>query len=87
MHEYTALIQFLCGIVRTAPHTADTIGKVNRSISLNDQIVCAAEPFTLVAIGQDCALAVFLDSIDGPARPGCNHEPALPVERKPVRSD
>src|SRR6476469_5587447 len=77
--------QFLLRTILAPRKTARrAVGKINRPIRFDDNIVWTSEPLSLVAIRQYGVSAIFLDSLNGPI-PRCIHqESVLPVEREAV---
>jgi len=67
--------------------SAESIGKIDRAVFFYDEIVRSSESFSLVAIGQNGALAVFFNPVDGAACPCGDQQAALAVQSEPVRSD
>src|SRR5204863_8136036 len=86
-HVDTLELQSFARIFLAHAQAAVRVGEVDRPVFLNDNVVGAVELFAFVAIGEYRARAVFFDTVDRPAGPRRDDEPALRIEREPVRAD
>src|SRR6266436_5836438 len=80
-------VQALARILIAQAQAAVGVGEVDRAVLLDDDVVRAVELLAFEAVGEHGALAVLFDPVDRPSGPGGDDEPALPVEREPVRAD
>src|SRR5882762_5074730 len=80
-------VQTLARILIAQAQAAVGVGEVDRAVLLDDDVVRAVELLAFEAVGEHGARAVPFDPVDRPSGPGRDDEPALPVEREPVRAD
>src|SRR5437762_1387095 len=80
-------VQALARVLLAKAQAAVGVGEVDRAVFLDDDVVRPVELLAFETVGEDGALAVLLDPVDRPSRPGRDDEPPLAVEGEPVRAD
>src|SRR5882672_2046257 len=79
-------VQALARVLLAKAQAPVGVGEVDRAVLLDDHVVGTVELLAFETVREDGALAVLLDAVDRPSRPGRDDEPALAVEGGPVRA-
>src|ERR1041385_4582926 len=79
-HVDALVLEALPRVLLSLAQAAEGVGEGDRAVLLDDDVVRAVELPAFVLVGEHGALAVLLDAVDRPPRPGRDDEAALPVE-------